>query len=105
MAVTDIGKRIRIARELAGLTQERLAEAVDVSRTAVARWESGDIEPNLKHLIDIAKLLDVSTDFLLGISNIDNDSLNEMSEGAVAALTKFIKELRGDDKTHSQQTR
>jgi len=42
-----LGKRIRLARERAGLTQEAMAEAIGVSRTAVARWETGDNEPKL----------------------------------------------------------
>lgn len=73
MVVTDIGKRIRLAREIAGFTQENLAEAVDVSRTAVARWESGDIVPNLQHIVDIAMLLNVSTDYLLGVKGSDEN--------------------------------
>ena len=94
MVVTDLGKRIRLAREIAGFTQENLAEAVDVSRTAVARWESGDIVPNLQHIVDIAMLLNVSTDYLLGVKGSDENKLPELSEKAVFALTKFIKEVK-----------
>ena len=86
MVVTDIGKRIRLAREIAGFTQENLAEAVDVSRTAVSRWESGDIVPNLQHIVDIAMLLNVSTDYLLGVRRSD--------EKAVFAVANFIKEVK-----------
>ena len=37
----DIGARIRTAREEQGWTQDQLAEAVGVSRSAVAQWETG----------------------------------------------------------------
>ena len=37
-----VGKRIRQARVLAGLTQEQLAEKIGVSRTAIVRWESAE---------------------------------------------------------------
>lgn len=94
MVVTDIGKRIRLAREIAGFTQENLAEAVDVSRTAVARWESGDIVPNLQHIVDIARLLNVSTDFLLGVKDSNESTLPELSDKAVFALAHFIKEVK-----------
>lgn len=94
MVVTDIGKRIRLAREIAGFTQENLAEAVDVSRTAVSRWESGDIVPNLQHIVDIAILLNVSTDYLLGVRRSDENTLPELSEKAVFALASFIKEIK-----------
>ena len=89
MVVTDIGKRIRLAREIAGFTQENLAEAVDVSR-----WESGDIVPNLQHIVDIAMLLNVSTDYLLGVRRSDENTLPELSEKAVFALANFIKEVK-----------
>ena len=38
----SIGDRIKIARKKAGLTQQKLAERVRVSRAAVAQWESGE---------------------------------------------------------------
>ena len=47
-----VGKRIRQARVLAGLTQEQLAEKIGISRTAVVRWESAETEPSLCHLLD-----------------------------------------------------
>ena len=94
MAVTDIGKRIRLIRELAGFTQESFAEVLDVSRTAVARWESGDIEPNLNHIVEMARLFNVSTDFLLGIEQNRENTLPELSENAVFALVRFINEVK-----------
>ena len=63
----SLGMRMRRAREKAGMTQEMLAERVGVSRTAVARWESGDIEPTITHLAQSALVLHVSADELLGI--------------------------------------
>ena len=90
--MNSLGQRIRAARESAGFTQENLAEAVGVSRTAVARWESDDIEPKLQNLISIAELLHVSTDFLLGIRN--NSNVSDLSDDAAAALNQFIAAIK-----------
>lgn len=90
--LNNLGQRIRSARESAGFTQEALAEAIGVSRTAVARWENGDIEPKLQNLICLAELLHVSTDALLGINQ--GVLLSNLSDDAVFALERFIAEIR-----------
>ncbi len=90
--MNSLGQRIRAARESAGFTQENLAEAIGVSRTAVARWESDDIEPKLQNLTSIAELLHVSTDFLLGIQN--NSNVSDLSDNAISALNQFIAAVK-----------
>ncbi|MCQ2485999.1 MAG: helix-turn-helix domain-containing protein [Clostridia bacterium] len=92
--MNSLGQRIRAARESAGFTQENLAEAVGVSRTAVARWESDDIEPKLQNLILIAELLHVSTDSLLGIGSRKSNSVSDLSDEAIYALERFITEIK-----------
>ena len=89
-----LGNRIRAAREQAGLTQDKLAELVGVSRTAVARWENGDIEPKLKNLIILSKQLHVSTDYLLGLEEKTWIDKLELSEDARQALEIFVKAIR-----------
>ena len=87
----SFGHRLRLAREYAGFTQEKLAEYVGVSRTAVARWESNDIEPKIQNLVRIAVLLNVSTDSLLGVKS---SNVYGLSENAIDALSKFIDEVK-----------
>jgi len=88
-----LGKKIKAAREQIGLTQDKLADLVGVSRAAVARWENGDIEPKLKNLIALTEALNVSSDYLLGISEDLFDGL-DLSEKAVEALILLLRELR-----------
>lgn len=68
-----LGEKIREARKQCGLSQEQLAEKMSVSRSAVAKWESGIGLPDVNNLKALAKLLDVSIDFLLD----ENESLND----------------------------
>ena len=93
-----LGNRIRQAREQAGLTQDKLADLIGVSRTAIARWENGDIEPKLKNLISLAKQLHVSTDFLLGIEEKTWFDQLDLSETARDAVMTLVKEIRRKDR-------
>ena len=57
--MNTLGDRIRILRSGRALTQQAVAEALGVSRSAVAMWEKDEREPNLETLAQLAKLLDV----------------------------------------------
>lgn len=59
------GEKLKEARKNIGLSQEELAEIIGVSRAAVAKWESNKGLPDIENLKTVAKLLDVSTDYLL----------------------------------------
>lgn len=60
-----IGRRIKAARERKKLTQEQLAELVDLSPMHISVIERGVKLPKLETLINIANILDVSADVLL----------------------------------------
>lgn len=53
-------------RRKAGLSQEQLAEKLDVSRQAVSKWEQGKAMPETEKLLSIARYFGVSLDDLIG---------------------------------------
>lgn len=61
-----LARHIKEARLAAGLSQEKVAEAMDVSRQAVAKWESGRSAPSTANLIRLAEILGTSVDALTG---------------------------------------
>ena len=61
----EFNERLQELRKQKGLTQEELAEALYVSRTAVSKWESGRGYPNIDSLKAISKYFSVSIDELL----------------------------------------
>lgn len=61
----EFNEKIQQLRKQSGLTQEELAEALFVSRTAVSKWESGRGYPNIESLKVIAKFFGVTVDELL----------------------------------------
>ena len=61
----EFNKKLLDLRKRKGLTQEELAEALFVSRTAISKWESGRGYPNIDSLKAIAKFFSVTVDDLL----------------------------------------
>ena len=61
----QIGQRIRKLRKAHGLSQEQLAEQVDISTTHMSHIETGNTKLSLPVLVDIAAALEVRTDDLL----------------------------------------
>lgn len=69
--VADNIRELRLSR---GLTQDAFAEKCGLSRSTVARYESGAVDPSAEALQRIATTFGVSSDRLLGIENIDKES-------------------------------
>ena len=61
----SIAKRMKRVRTERGLSQERLAEQLNVSRQTVSKWENGLAVPSGDNLNQLGKALGVSVDFLL----------------------------------------
>ena len=68
------------------MTQKDMAEKLNISQQTVAKWESGKIEPSLKHMREIALLFSTSVDDLL-----DNSNSITTNELAISLSPKTIK--------------
>ena len=75
-------EKLQILRKNKGYTQETLAGKLGVSRQAVAKWESGQIYPDISNLIQISELMNVSVDYLVKDQdctvNIKNTTDNDL---------------------------
>lgn len=60
-----LGERIAVLRSSKGLNQKQLAEKLNISPSAIGMYEQGRREPSLALIVELAKILSVSTDFLL----------------------------------------
>lgn len=58
-------EKLQILRKVKGYSQEGLAEKLNVSRQAVAKWESGQAYPDISNLIQISNLMNVTVDYLV----------------------------------------
>ena len=71
-----IGEQIQNLRIQNGLTQERLAEMLEVSRQSISKWELGQAVPDVDKIIRMSELFNVSTDTLL-LRNAENKQCNK----------------------------
>ena len=62
----QLGNNIQTLRKKKGLSQEKLAEKINVTRQTISNWELGTTAPNPEQLILLSKALDKSIDGLVG---------------------------------------
>ncbi len=60
-----LADKLQSLRTRAGLSQEDLAEKLNVSRQSISKWESGGSIPGIDKILELSKLYGVSTDYLL----------------------------------------
>ncbi len=79
-------EKLQLLRRSKGLTQENLAEKLDVSRQAVARWESGQAYPDIGNLIAVSRLFHVTVDYLVK----DQDCAVSCTNGVSRDIEKLV---------------
>lgn len=89
------GEKLKEARKISGLSQEQFAEALNISRSAVAKWENNMGIPDVSNLKSISKLLNISIDSLLDDEadieiNKINDIKSEIVEDSITVTEDSI---------------
>ena len=93
------GERIAYHRAKRGLSQKELADMFGISRQTINFYETGERSPTIENLVKIAKKLEVSTDYLLRLTNIASGDVDYMaiqkrlglSKGAIDLLSVYAK--------------
>lgn len=89
-----LGLRIAALRREAGLSQAQLARQLQISPSAMGMYEQGRREPSLQLLGQLARVLGVSTDYLITGSPRPEESamVERMLEGRLAAADRRLEE-------------
>lgn len=82
----SIGKQIRIFRRNADITQELLAEKINVSPPYISRIETGSASPSLQTLVDICNVLNTTID------NLMQDSLSAARKHVSGRLNTLLSD-------------
>ncbi len=88
-----ISDKIKMLREQYNYSQSDLAEKLHIARTSVLAWENQTSVPAMKHIIALAKLFRVSTDYLLEVENkrmLSLDGLNEEEINIICNLLNYF---------------
>ena len=98
--IMEFNEKLQELRKNKGLTQEELAEALYVSRTAISKWESGRGYPSIDSLKEIAKYFSVTIDELLSsdevLSIAEEDNKQKEPMGCIGSfLCTCPSEKRG----------
>lgn len=83
-----LSEKIKELRKKNGLTQEELAEKINVSRQAITKWESGEGTPDIDNLKNLAIFFHVSVDYL--VDNKTEKTLDLKGKFELAAIFLFI---------------
>ena len=76
-----LSENIRKYRKSRQMSQDELAEKLEVTRQSISLWETGQTQPSLDNIVALAKLFDISTDALL------TGNVPEAADGEVTKLT------------------
>ena len=69
MNAPTFGARLRAARERRGVTAAHLASLIGIHATVINGYEAGQVKPGVDNLRALALTLDISADYLLGLSD------------------------------------
>ena len=84
----QIGLRLSNCRQNRNMTQEELAARLGITPQAVSKWERGTSLPDISMLADLAGILEVSTDWLLGLREEPEPKTAETNSTGVFALMR-----------------
>ena len=93
-----LGNRIKILREELGLKQDELAQKISVSPSAICMYERNLREPNNQLTLKLANFFNVSTDYLLGKSDIRNPQKVKLDDMEIA----FASGIKGLNKENQE---
>lgn len=99
--------RIKEVRKKQGYSQQSLAIKLNVNQTAISQWERGTTTPSASLLKQLSKLFNVSTDYLLGISDDyhtyswqDTDIMSEVKNNLDPIIKNIFQSIKeSDDQT------
>ena len=96
--MNEIYKHIEKLRKDNGMTQVELAGRLGISRSAVNAWEMGISKPHINHVIELANVFNITTDYLLMAENarhlIDISDLSEKEKKVMIDLAAALRDKK-----------
>lgn len=106
MGMEYFGSKLKAVRKSKGMTQLELAKRLNIAKGSISAYEQGVTYPSVDVLIKICDILDVSSDYLLGISDEITIKMSGLSEKQMESFLQFVSiveqanNIVGDDKSN-----
>lgn len=89
-----LGQRICELRTALGWSQVELAKRLGVAKQTVSNWENENIQPSIEMLVRLAKLFNITTDYMLGLEKIPRLNVEGLPISVVAHISQLIEDYR-----------
>ncbi len=90
----NISERLKKLRQDKGITQTELAKMLSLTRSSINGWEVGTSIPSIQYIVELSKIYNVTTDYILGTDNRMLISVENLSEQEICALNAMIDCLK-----------
>ena len=96
-----LAEKIRCLREAKGLTQAELSKVLGLTRSSINSWEMGLSVPSTPYIVALAKIFEVSTDYLFGLDGNASIRVAGLSDKEVSALLEIVDCLKEHRAEHT----
>jgi len=87
------GDKLKALRNEKGWTQQQLAEKVELVSASISAYEQGAKSPSVEVLIKLCSLFNVSSDYLLGLSDSMELKMSALTDDQTQLVMRLIAEL------------
>lgn len=90
------GEKVKELRKKKGWTQAQIANEIGVTKSVISFYENKDRSPSPEVLIKFAELFQVSTDYLLGVEKMQDNTIDVtgLSKDEIESLQNIVDALR-----------
>ena len=95
-----LGENIKGLRNAYNLNKVGLAAKLGVSKQTISNWENNNVQPSIDTLIKIARVFDVTTDYLLDMNISDRAvDVRDLTPQEIANIQAIVDDIRKNRKT------
>ena len=87
------GMKLKQLRKDRNLTQQQLANKLDLTKSTISAYENSSKYPSVEVLINISSLFNISTNFLLGLSDNKEFNLAPLTDDQIKLLNELIEQF------------
>lgn len=92
--MVNMGEKLKTLWIQKNLTQKQVADRIGLAISAISSYESGVRYPSLETLIKFARIYHVSTDYLLGVTDIRDMDISGLNDDETTLVSQLVDMLR-----------